>query len=65
MILLSQVYAGYAAGTVVSLPTNVEQALIAQNRAVTSVGPVTPGPVVANISQGFAQSKLVQRSSAS
>ena len=48
MILLSHPYAGYAAGTVASLQTNVEAALIAQNRGVTSVGPVTPGPVVAN-----------------
>ena len=48
MILLSQPYAGYAAGTVASLQTNVEAALIAQNRGVASVGPVTPGPVVAN-----------------
>jgi len=48
MILLSQPYAGYAAGTVASLQTNVELALIAQNRGVASAGPVTPGPVVAN-----------------
>lgn len=48
MILLSQPYAGYAAGTVVSLQTNVELALIAQNRGVANAGPVTPGPVTAN-----------------
>jgi len=48
MILLSQPYAGYTAGSVVSLQTNVELALIAQNRGVANAGPVTPGNTVAN-----------------
>lgn len=45
MILLSRSYAGYAAGTIVQLATNVEAALIAQGLATTSSGPVTPGAV--------------------
>lgn len=45
MILLSRSYAGYAAGTIVQLATNIEAALIAQGLATTSAGPVTPGAV--------------------
>jgi hypothetical protein len=45
MILLSRSYAGYAAGTIVQLPTNVEVALIAQGLASNSAGPVTAGNV--------------------
>lgn len=45
MVLLTRSYAGYAAGTIVQLPTNVEAALIAQGLATNSAGPVTPGAV--------------------
>lgn len=45
MILLNRSYAGYAAGTIVQLPTNVEAALIAQGLGSNSAGPVTPGNV--------------------
>jgi hypothetical protein len=43
MILLSRSYAGYPAGAIVALPTNVEAALISQGYASNSAGPVTPG----------------------
>lgn len=52
MILLSRSYAGYAAGTIVQLPTNVEAALIAQGLASNSAGPVTPGAVSTTASSG-------------
>lgn len=52
MILLNRSYAGYAAGTIVQFPTNVETALIAQGIGVTSAGPVTPGAVTTSASQG-------------
>lgn len=52
MILLGRSYAGYAAGTIVQLPTNVETALIAQGLATTSAGPVTPGAVTTTAAQG-------------
>ncbi len=52
MVLLGRSYAGYAAGTIVQLPTNVEAALIAQGLATTSAGPVTPGAVTTSASQG-------------
>ncbi|UOF78589.1 hypothetical protein [Bacteriophage sp.] len=52
MVLLGRSYAGYAAGTIVQLPTNVEAALIAQGLATTSAGPVTPGAVSTTASQG-------------
>jgi hypothetical protein len=45
MILLNKSYLGYAAGTIVQLPTSTEAALIAQGFAVTSAGPVTTGNV--------------------
>lgn len=45
MILLNRPYQGYAAGTIVQLPTSSEAALIAQGFAVTSAGPVTGGAV--------------------
>lgn len=48
MILLSRPYGGYASGTIVQLQTPVEAALIAQNFAVTSAGPVTAGAVTTN-----------------
>lgn len=52
MVLLGRSYAGYAAGTIVQLPTNVEAALIAQGLATTSAGPVTPGAVTTTANQG-------------
>ena len=45
MILLGKSYAGYAAGTIVQLPSQEEAALVAQGLASTSAGPVTPGAV--------------------
>lgn len=52
MILLSRAYAGYASGSIVQLPTNVEAALIAQGWATTSAGPVTPGAVTTTQTSG-------------
>jgi len=52
MILLGRSYAGYTAGTIVQLPTNVETALVAQGLATTSAGPVTPGAVTTSAPQG-------------
>ncbi len=52
MILLNRSYAGYAAGTIVQLPTNVEAALIAQGLGSNSAGPVTPGAVTTTANQG-------------
>lgn len=45
MILLNRSYGGYAANTIVQLPTNVEGALIASGLGSNSAGPVTPGAV--------------------
>lgn len=52
MILLSRAYRGYAAGTIVQLQTSMEAALVAQGLAATSAGPVTPGAVTTDLSQG-------------
>lgn len=52
MILLSRAYNGYAAGTIVQLPTNTEAALIAQGLAVTSAGPVSTGAVTTSQTSG-------------
>jgi len=52
MILLSRAYAGYLAGTIVQLPTSVEAALVAQNLATVSAGPVTPGAVTTTMPGG-------------
>lgn len=52
MILLSKSYAGYAAGTIVQLPTQEESALIAQGLATTSAGPVTAGAVTTTKTSG-------------
>ena len=52
MILLGRSYAGYAAGTIVQLPTNVEAGLVAQGLATVSTGPVTPGAVSTTTTQG-------------
>lgn len=56
MILLPALrgYAGYAAGTIVQLQTTEEAALVAQGLASVSAGPVTPGPVTTQKSQGRA-----------
>lgn len=47
MILLLRAYGTYPAGSVIQLPTSAESALIAQNLASTSAGPVTTGAVTA------------------
>lgn len=52
MVLLSRAYRGYVAGTIVQLQTSMEAALIAQGLATTSAGPVTPGAVTTDLSQG-------------
>lgn len=52
MVLLNRPYAGYAAGTIVQLPTNVEASLISQGFAVNSAGPVTAGAVTTTQSSG-------------
>ena len=52
MILLLKSYAGYAAGTIVQLPTTVEAALVASGAASTSAGPVTPGAVSTTMPTG-------------
>lgn len=54
MISLSRSYAGYPAGTIVQLQTVIEAALIAQNLATASAGPVTPGNVSTTELQGRA-----------
>lgn len=54
MVLLGRAYGGYAAGTIVQLPTPVEAALIAQGLATTSAGPVTAGAVTTNQVMGRA-----------
>lgn len=54
MILLSKAYGGYAAGTIVQLQTSVEAALVAQNLATVSAGPVTAGNVTTTQVQGRA-----------
>lgn len=52
MILLTRGYRGYAAGTIVQLPTQVEAALVAQNIAAVSAGPVTAGAVTTDLTSG-------------
>lgn len=52
MILLSRSYRGYLAGTIVQLQTSIEAALIAQGAAVASAGPVTPGAVATDMTNG-------------
>lgn len=54
MISLNRSYAGYASGTIVQLPTNVESALIAQNAGTNSAGPVTAGAVTTSLMMGRA-----------
>lgn len=54
MILLTRPYAGYPAGTIVQLQTVIEAALISQNLATASAGPVTPGNVATTEYQGRA-----------
>jgi hypothetical protein len=54
-VTLVRPYVGYAAGTVVNLPTNVESALVAQGLATTSaVASTSTGAVTANITSGIA-----------
>lgn len=45
MILISKAYKGYLAQTIVQLAAQEEAALVAQNFATVSAGPVTPGAV--------------------
>lgn len=52
MVLLTRSYGGYAAGTIVQLPTSVETVLIAQGLATSSAGPVTTGAVTTTMMQG-------------
>lgn len=53
-VLLSRPYAGYAAGTVVNLSTDIETNLIAQGAATASTQALTsPGPVTANVNFGI------------
>ena len=52
MILLSRGYRGYAAGTIVQLPTSVEAALIAQGLGTNNAGPVTAGAVSTDVTAG-------------
>lgn len=52
MILLGRNYRGYLAGTIVQLQTSMEAALVAQGLATVSAGPVTPGAVTTDLSQG-------------
>lgn len=52
MVLLNQSYGGYAAGTIVQFATSLEAALIAQGRATSSAGPVTPGNVSTTQNRG-------------
>jgi hypothetical protein len=52
LVLLGRPYSGYAAATIVKLPTNVEAALVAQGLATVSAGPVTPGAVTTTQTEG-------------
>jgi len=52
MILLNRAYGGYATNTIVQLPKDTEDALIAQGLAVTSAGPVTQGAVSTSYQTG-------------
>ena len=52
MILISKSYKGYVAGSIVSLSTQEEAALVAQNFATVSAGPVTPGAVSPTATSG-------------
>lgn len=54
-VLLTRAYEGYAAGTVVNLPTNIETALVAQGLATASTrASTTTGAVTYNGMQGTA-----------
>jgi hypothetical protein len=53
-VLLNKGYAGYLTGTVVNLPTSIEQALVAQGLASASaVASTTTGAVTANLPSGI------------
>jgi hypothetical protein len=53
-VLLTKGYAGYAAGTVVNLPTSLENTLIAQGWGTAStVALTTTGDVTANVLTGI------------
>lgn len=54
-VTLTRTYVGYAASTVVNLPSNIEAALVAQGLAATAaVANTTTGAVTANINSGIA-----------
>lgn len=53
-VTLLRAYQGYAAGTIVSLPASTEATLIAAGQATTSAGPVTPGAISTNMTEGMA-----------
>jgi hypothetical protein len=62
-VLLSKGYAGYLAGTVVNLSTDVETSLIAQGLATAStVASTTTGPVTANVNFGICAIAIGQSS---
>lgn len=52
MILLNRAYGGYVSGTIVELPKDTEDALIAQGLAVTNAGPATSGAVTTSYNSG-------------
>jgi hypothetical protein len=55
MLTLNRAYGGYAAGTIVQLPKDTEDALIAQGLGVTSAaGPVTGGAATSSYFSGRA-----------
>jgi hypothetical protein len=54
MVLLNRAYGGYAAGTIVQLPKDTEDALVAQGLASVSAGPPTTGAVSATYFTGKA-----------
>jgi hypothetical protein len=54
-VLLSKAYMGYAAGTVVNLPTSTESSLVSQGFATVSTkASTTAGAVTANVTSGTA-----------
>lgn len=52
MILLGRNYRGYAAGSIVQLPTSTEAALVAAGYATVNAGPVTPGNIATDMNMG-------------
>ena len=52
MIFLNKAYRGYAAGTIVQLQTSMEAAAVAQGIGAANAGPVNPGAVTTDLTQG-------------